>query len=232
MAAPSRLVLFDIDGTLLTAAGAGRRAIHRALRDVFGGVGPADYWFDGKTDPQIVRDLMRHEGHSDAVIDERLADVLARYADCLAIELCDPSYAPAVYPGVRELLDALESHTDVVIGLLTGNIEAGATQKLRAVGLDPGRFVIGAFGSDHEIRVELPAIAAARARERLGIDPWLVVVGDTPADVACGAGAKRRAIAVATGRYTVEQLSACGPAAAFNDLSDTDAVMTAILDRA
>src|SRR5579872_1775609 len=77
MVAPPRLVLFDIDGTLLTAAGAGKRAIHRALRDVFGGIGPADYWFDGKTDPQIVRDLMRHEGHSDAVIDERLSDVLA-----------------------------------------------------------------------------------------------------------------------------------------------------------
>ncbi|HZS62767.1 MAG TPA: haloacid dehalogenase-like hydrolase [Gemmatimonadaceae bacterium] len=223
------LVLFDIDGTLLTAAGAGRRAIHRALIDVFGGVGPADYWFDGKTDPQIVRDLMRHEGHSDAVIDDRLGDVLTRYADRLGVELRDPSHVPIVHPGVPDLLDALESHPDVTLGLLTGNIEAGAAQKLRAVGLDPARFVIGAFGSDHEIRLELPSIAATRARNHLGYDVDLVVIGDTPADVACGAGANRRAIAVATGRYTLAELTACNPAAAFQDLSNTAAVMTAIL---
>jgi phosphoglycolate phosphatase-like HAD superfamily hydrolase len=215
------LVLFDIDGTLLTAAGAGRRAIHGALRDVFGGIGPADYWFDGKTDPQIVRDLMRHEGHSDPVIDDRLG-----------VELQDPSHVPIVHPGVPDLLDALESHPDVILGLLTGNIESGATQKLRAVGLDPARFVVGAFGSDHESRLELPSIAATRAQERLGVDPPLVVIGDTPADVACGAGAKRRAIAVATGRYTLQELVACGPAAAFEDLSDTGAVMAAILNSA
>jgi phosphoglycolate phosphatase len=226
------LVLFDIDGTLLTAAGAGRRAIHGALRDVFGGVGPADYWFDGKTDPQIVRDLMRHEGHSDPVIDDRLGAVLSRYSDRLGAELQDPSHVPIVHPGVPDLLDALESHPDVILGLLTGNIESGATQKLRAVGLDPARFVIGAFGSDHEIRSELPAIAATRAQERLGVDPPIVVIGDTPADVACGAGAKRRAIAVATGRYTLQELVACGPAAAFEDLSDTEAVMAAILNSA
>lgn len=223
------LVLFDIDGTLLTAAGAGKRAIHRALRDVFGGVGPADYWFDGKTDPQIVRDLMRHEGHSDAVIDERLGEVLVRYRDRLSIELQDPAHLPIVHPGVPELLEALESRNDVVVGLLTGNIEEGATQKLRAVGLDPIRFVIGAFGSDHEHRLELPAIAASRARNHLGRDVELVVIGDTPADVACGTGASRRAIAVATGRYSVEELAACNPAAVFANLSDTEAVMTAIL---
>jgi phosphoglycolate phosphatase len=227
---PPHLVLFDIDGTLLTAAGAGKRAIHRALRDVFGGIGPAEYWFDGKTDPQIVRDLMRHEGHSDAVIDERLGDVLTRYAERLSIELADPSHVPIVHAGVPDLLDALESRDDVVLGLLTGNIESGATQKLRAVGLDPTRFVVGAFGSDREQRLALPALAAERARARLGVDPMLVVVGDTPADVACGAGEKRRAIAVATGRYTVNELAACGPAAVFSDLSDTAAVMAAMLD--
>jgi phosphoglycolate phosphatase-like HAD superfamily hydrolase len=226
------LVLFDIDGTLLTAAGAGRRAIHGALRDVFGGVGPADYWFDGKTDPQIVRDLMRHEGHSDPVIDDRLGAVLSRYSDRLGAELQDPSHVPIVHPGVPDLLDALESHPDVILGLLTGNIESGATLKLRAVGLDPARFVIGAFGSDHEHRLELPSIAEARALSLLGHEVELVVIGDTPADVACGAGAKRRAIAVATGRYTVDELNACGPAAVFQDLSDTEAVMAAILKSA
>jgi phosphoglycolate phosphatase len=230
MVGTPRLVLFDIDGTLLTAAGAGKRAINRALHDVFGGIGPADYWFDGKTDPQIVRDLMRHEGHSDAVIDARLGAVLSRYTERLSVELSDVSHRPFTHPGVFELLDALESREDVVVGLLTGNIESGATQKLRAVGLDPARFIIGAFGSDHEQRLSLPAIAAARAKARFGAEPELVVVGDTPADVACGSGEKRRAIAVATGRYSVAELAACSPAAVFADLSDTAAVMSAMLD--
>jgi phosphoglycolate phosphatase-like HAD superfamily hydrolase len=228
------LVLFDIDGTLLSAAGSGRRAIHGALREVFGGIGPSDYWFDGKTDPQIVRDLMRSDGHSDAIIDERLPRVLARYVERLGVELADPAYRPTVYPGVFPLLDALERHDDVVIGLLTGNIEPGATSKLRAVGLDPARFVVGAFGSDHEDRPALPAVALARARA-LGIElggASVTVIGDTPADVACGASVGARAVAVATGRYTVEELAACGPAAVFRDLRDTDAVVTALLDRA
>ncbi len=229
-----RLVLFDIDGTLLSAAGSGRRAIHSALRAIFGTVGPADYWFDGKTDKQIVRDLMRHEGHSDATIDARLDQTLARYVDHLHVELADPSHPPSVYPGVHALLAALESRDDVILGLLTGNIEPGAASKLRAVGLDPLRFVIGAFGSDHEVRSELPAVAVARARHCFGVQiagDALVIIGDTPADVACGAPLGARAVAVATGRYTVEELTACRPAAVFPDLSDTNAVLAALLSQ-
>lgn len=226
-----KLVLFDIDGTLLSAAGSGRRAIHTALREFFGGVGPADYWFDGRTDPQIVRDLMRLDGHEDEVIESRLPAVLARYADRLSVELADPAHRPEVCPGVFELLERLEAQPDIVIGLLTGNIESGAVAKLQAVGLDPARFVIGAFGSDHAVRGELPAIAVARARARLGIEvagQAVVVIGDTPADVACGSGIGARAIAVATGRYSIDELAACSPAAVFADLTDTDAVLTSI----
>lgn len=225
------LVLFDIDGTLLSAAGSGRRAIHTALREFFGGVGPADYWFDGRTDPQIVRDLMRLDGHDDEVIESRLPAVLARYVDRLSVELADPAHRPAVCPGVFELLERLEAQPDIVIGLLTGNIEPGAVAKLQAVGLDPARFVIGAFGSDHAVRGELPAIAVARARSQLGIEvagERVVVIGDTPADVACGSGIGARAIAVATGRYSVDELAACNPAAVFPDLTDTDGVLTSI----
>jgi phosphoglycolate phosphatase len=225
------LVLFDIDGTLLSAAGAGRRAIHAALREVFGGVGPDDYWFDGKTDPQIVRDLMRGEGHDDDDITRRLPLVLDRYVDRLEVELADPSYQPSLYPGVAALLDALEARDDIVLGLLTGNVEAGASAKLKAVGLDPQRFVVGAFGSDDARRPALPAIAVERARAKFGIDPRgeaVVVIGDTPADVACGSGIGARAIAVATGRYTVDELAACAPAVVFADLSDTDGVIAGI----
>jgi phosphoglycolate phosphatase-like HAD superfamily hydrolase len=226
------LVLFDIDGTLLSAAGAGRRAIYTALREVFGGVGPEDYWFDGRTDPEIVRDLMRLDGHDDALIESRLPAVLSRYTDRLSVELADPDYRPSLCPGVLPLLETLDARDDVVVGLLTGNIEPGAAAKLRAVGLDPARFTIGAFGSDHAIRGELPAIAVARARDQLGLDvpgEQVVVIGDTPADVACGSGIGARAIAVATGRYTVAELAACNPSVVFADLSDTTAVVNAVV---
>jgi len=224
------LALFDIDGTLLSAAGSGRRAIHAALLEYFGGVGPGDYWFDGKTDPQIVHDLMRSDGHDESVIADRLPQVMARYVERLTVELADPQYQPTLYAGVGPLLDALDRRDDVVLGLLTGNIKPGAMAKLRAVGLDPDRFVVGAFGSDHAVRGELPAIAVERARQ-LGIDvvgPAIVVIGDTPADVACGRGVGARAIAVATGRYSVDELAACEPAAVFADLSDTAAVVACI----
>jgi phosphoglycolate phosphatase-like HAD superfamily hydrolase len=225
------LVLFDIDGTLLSAAGAGRRAIYTALRETFGGVGPEDYWFDGRTDPEIVRDLMRLDGHDAALIESRLPTVLSRYADRLAVELADPAHRPSLCPGVLSLLETLDAREDMVVGLLTGNIAPGAATKLRAVGLDPARFTIGAFGSDHAVRGELPAIAVARARDQMGLDlagEQVVVIGDTPADVACGSGIGARAIAVATGRYTVAELAACNPSVVFADLSDTDAVVASI----
>ena len=225
------LVLFDIDGTLLSAAGAGRRAIHRALREVFGSTGPDDYWFDGKTDRQIVRDLMRSDGHVDATIDARMDAVLSHYLACLGDELRDPRHPPRLHAGVPQLLDALDDRADVVLGLLTGNLEIGAHTKLAAAGLDPSRFVVGAFGSDHESRPELPALAQRRARERLGIDlpgSAVVVIGDTPADIACGQGIGARSIGVATGRYTVEQLDSCGASAVFEDLAHTADVVEAI----
>jgi len=229
---PTRLVLFDIDGTLLLTDGAGRRAIHRALIEVFGDTGPADHRFDGKTDPQIVRELMRVVGHADTHIDARMQTLFDRYVTHLRDELCDPSYAPRALPGVPELLDALDARDDVVLGLLTGNLAAGARAKLQAVGIDPDRFLVGAYGSDHELRPELPAIAQQRARETLGIDVWgadVVVVGDTPADVQCGRGIGARAIGVATGHYPVDALAEHGAVAVFADLTDTDAVMRAIL---
>ena len=225
------LVLFDIDGTLLWTDGAGRRAIHAALREVFGTIGPADYWFDGKTDPQIVRDLMRLEGFDDAAIDERMPRLLERYVELLDVELRAPGYEPRILPGVPALLDALESRPGTILGLLTGNVMAGARRKLSAVGIDPGRFLIGAFGSDHELRPELPGVAARRYHERHGaaIEAHrIVVIGDTPADMQCGRAIGARAIGVATGRYSVDQLAEHGPIAVFEDLTDATAVLAAI----
>jgi phosphoglycolate phosphatase len=226
-----KLVLFDIDGTLLLSDGAGRRAIQRALREVFGATGPEDYHFDGKTDPQIVRELMRIAGHGDERIDADMQRLLDRYLQCLHEELADRSHRPYTLPGVPELLDRLERRADVILGLLTGNLEQGARAKLSAVGLDPARFRVGAYGSDHELRPELPAIARTRTREALGVElhgSAIVVIGDTPADLTCGRALGAAAIGVATGRYSVSELRRHDPVAVFEDLSDTAAVVQAI----
>jgi phosphoglycolate phosphatase len=230
-----KLVLFDIDGTILWTDGAGRRAIHTALGEIFGGIGPQSYWFDGKTDRQIVRDLMRLQGYDDTQIDARMDALFERYVNYLERELADPNHSIHVYDGVVPLLDALDARDDVVLGLLTGNLEAGARAKLRAAGIDFDRFRVNAFGSDHEHRPELPAIARRRARERLGLElrgDALVVIGDTPADIECGRGIGACAIGVATGRYGVEELAAHAPTAVFRDLTDTGAIMRVILGEA
>lgn len=227
-----KLVLFDIDGTLLLSDGAGRRAIQRALREVFGTTGPADFFFDGKTDPQIVRELMRLAGHGDERIDAGMQTLLLRYVECLHEELAAPGHRPYALPGVPELLDALETRSNVILGLLTGNLEQGAKAKLEAVGLDPRRFRVGAYGSDHEERPELPAIARDRTKRQLGIDvsgDAIVVIGDTPADLTCGKALGASAIGVATGRHSIAELSRHDPLAVFADLSDTDAVTRVIV---
>ncbi len=225
-----KLVCFDIDGTILSTNGAGRRAIHRALVDVLGTAGPIDtFRLDGRTDGEIVRRLAEAAAvsHDDATVDR----VIDRYVEHLREEIARPGYATAVYPGVRDLLDVLEERTDCVIGLLTGNVARGAAAKLRSADLDFERFRVNAFGSDHHVRSELPAVAQRRARELLGhhvAGADVVIIGDTPADVQCGRGIGARAIGVATAAYTVEQLMEAGAYAAFGDLSDTVAVVGAI----
>jgi phosphoglycolate phosphatase len=226
-----KLVLFDIDGTILWSDGAGRRAMQRALMTAFGSSGSADYRYDGKTDRQIVRDLMRMDGHEDALIDARMQALLDDYVTGLHEELRTGSSTVHRFDGVLELLDALEARDDRRIGLLTGNIEVGACAKLRAAGIEPTRFTVSAFGSDHEVRGELPAIAQRRAREQLGLHldaDAIVIIGDTPADIDCTRGIGAKAIAVATGRYSVDELRQHKPAAVFANLCDTGAVMRAI----
>jgi phosphoglycolate phosphatase len=226
------VVLFDIDGTILSTKGAGRRAVHQALHETFGAPAPEGHEFDGKTDPQIVRELMQRAGVHANQIEARLPDALTRYVELLSVELDADDHADSVYPGVNALLDALEARDDVLLGLLTGNVRQGAVAKLAAVGIAPDRFRVGAFGSDHGERPELPAIARARAEALLGgtvSGRQVVVIGDTPADMGCGRGIGARAIGVATGRYTIDDLRACGAHAVFGDLSDTAAVVRAIM---
>ena len=228
-----KVALFDIDGTLLWTKGAGRRAMERALAANIGTSGPAGHRYDGKTDRQIVREAMRHEGFADAEVDARMERVMANYVAELTIELERDDHGVELLPGVLELLDALEKRDDVVLGLLTGNVVHGAESKLRAVGIEFARFPVGAFGSDGEHRHDLPAIARDRASAHIGRPvrgDACVIIGDTPSDVACGRGIGARAIAVATGHYDVASLEACNPHAVFPDLTDTMAIVRAIVD--
>ena len=228
-----KVALFDIDGTLLWTKGAGRRAMERALAANIGTSGPADHRYDGKTDRQIVREAMRHEGFADAEVDARMERVMANYVAELTVELERDDHGVELLPGVLELLDALEKRDDVVLGLLTGNVVHGAERKLRCVGIEFARFPVGAFGSDGEHRHDLPAIARDRASAHIGRPvrgDACVIIGDTPSDVACGRGIGARAIAVATGHYDIASLEACNPHAVFPDLTDTMAIVRAIVD--
>ena len=227
-----KLVLFDIDGTLLWTDGAGRRAIHAALRAELGIDGPFDgVRFDGKTDPQIIRELLAAARREEDVPDSRIEAVCRRYVGLLEGELAAGRRALRVFPGVLGLLDRLAERRDTLIGLLTGNVVDGALLKLRAAGIGPERFRVGAYGSDAADRSALPAIAAERAVSLMGRSPLgdeIVIIGDTPSDMSCGRALGVRAIGVATGPYTVTQLLDAGGYAAFADLADPAPVLEAI----
>jgi phosphoglycolate phosphatase len=229
----NKLVLFDIDGTILLTAGAGRRAIVAALTEEIEGTDAFErVRFDGKTDPQIVAELLEAAGDRGPLGQARLDAVCERYVHHLARELEAPATRTTLMPGVEPLLDRLEAEPGVVLGLLTGNIAEGAALKLRSGGVDPSRFRVGAYGSDAARRPDLPAIAARRAASLFGREPSgaeVVIIGDTPADIHCGSAIAARAIGVATGAYSVADLAACGPHAVFEDLSATDRVLEAIL---
>jgi phosphoglycolate phosphatase len=228
-----RLILFDIDGTLLTAGGAAARAFHRGLLEVFGTAGPIrDHSFAGKTDPQIAGELLTAAGLAQDQVTERLPELWDAYLRDLPAELARSRIQ--VFPGVRSLMERLEQRAaGTAMGLLTGNIAEGARLKLDAAGLAFDRFTVGAFGSDHADRAELPAIAVQRAEHRFGHrfrGKDIVIIGDTPYDIACGESLGVRTIAVSTGSYGAEQLAACGPDHLFPSLEDVDRVWQAIFE--
>ena len=230
-----KLVLFDIDGTLVLTGGAGIRAMNRACEELVGhplaldGIPVA-----GRTDRIILTDVVARAGR--ALDDGLLERLRKRYISNLREEIEQPgrtqsfeSLGPrggvkAVMPGIRELLDVLELREDIFLGLLTGNFEAGARIKLEH--FDLWRyFRCGAFGDDAADRNELVPFALERAR-RCGlpdISPHhILVVGDTPHDVACARAVGATPVAVATGGFTVEQLRESGAEIVFQDLSRTN----------
>jgi phosphoglycolate phosphatase len=228
-----RLVLFDIDGTILTARGAGRRALAAALTEVYGTAGDIErYDLRGRTDPRIVFDLMEAAGLARPAVHERLGDCFEIYARGLAGEIGDGS-GVITHPGIAELVRRLHSTPEALVGLLTGNIEAGARIKLEPTGLTP-YFRLGAYGSDHVDRRQLPSLAARRAHALTGhsfAPEKVVVIGDTPHDIECARHFGAVAVAVATGQYARERLEAEQPDLLFDDFSDVEDAFAKLLPR-
>jgi phosphoglycolate phosphatase-like HAD superfamily hydrolase len=213
------LFLFDIDDTLVSTAGAGRRALHAAFCDLLGERDWLPFTLAGMTDRSIVRRALREAGHADgeAVIDR----VLQRYLERLVGEVAHAE-GYAVFPGVEQVLDALaQTPRRCAVGLGTGNLEQGARIKLARGGLD-GRFAFGGFGSDHEVRAEILRAGARRGALHLG-EPVercrVVAIGDTPRDVEAALAIGAECIGVGTGAHSPEELRAAGAFAAFADLT-------------
>jgi phosphoglycolate phosphatase len=228
-----KLILFDIDGTLITSRGAGRRAMRTALERVFGAAGGIDqYDLGGRTDTRIVHDVMGALGWEPVRVKDRLDDFFEAYLAGLTSEIGDGRHVVTL-PGVSLVVDRLAQSADVVLGLVTGNIEEGARIKLLPTGLWP-HFRVGAYGSDHMDRRRLPSLAARRAHALVGhvfAPTEVVVIGDTPHDIDCARAFGAVAIAVSTGQYTRAALLAERPDHLFDDLGDVEQVLAAVLGR-
>jgi phosphoglycolate phosphatase len=222
-----RLLLFDIDGTLIHSAGAGVQALKNTLAERFG---LQDDFHDieiaGMTDSGIVMSILNK--HNIPTSNENIAAFLDSYVHFLSLEL--PRRAGRLLPGVLELLQRLKTRPNLVLALLTGNISRGAELKLQHYGVWHF-FEFGAFADDHHDRNQLGPFARARAREKHGhvfevsqID----VIGDTPRDIACGKAIGARTIAIATGSSSREKLSIYQPDFLFDDFSNVEEVIATL----
>jgi phosphoglycolate phosphatase-like HAD superfamily hydrolase len=214
------ILLFDIDGTLVTTGGAGRRALERVFAECFGREDACSFRLDGMTDRAIVRAGLTAIGAPATEAD--IDSVLAAYVRVLESEVASvDSSQYRIHSGIVEALDAATATRKVEIGLGTGNIREGARLKLSRVGIYQ-RFAFGGFGCDHEDRSQLLRCGAQRGAERLGLPPEacrVVVIGDTPKDVAAAAGIGAESLGVGTGRFSAGELKECGATMAFPDLS-------------
>lgn len=217
-------VLFDIDGTLLDMLGIGRQSFVRALDRAFGIKDELDYIsFSGNTDLNVLQQVMTH--HSRPLTRE----ACERFHEALPAELTSAArHAKLVlYPGVRELLETLSANPDIILGLVTGNIEASAWIKLQQFDLH-NHFVLGAFGDEHADRNEIARLALQRVQSRLAPGQDIracFLVGDTPNDINAAHAIGAVAVAVATGKFSVDALKAAGADIALPDLADTACVV-------
>jgi phosphoglycolate phosphatase len=225
---PSRLVLFDIDGTLVTDDGAAREAFAEGLAEVYDFHGDVRlYDFSGRTDPQIARMILADAGWSECDVDSRLPSLWSHYLTGLARNA--PGRVRAL-PGVPSLLDAVLADERSILGLLTGNIEPGARLKLGAIGLNDF-FCFGAFGSDSARREDLPPIAVARAAAVSGHafrGSDVVIIGDSIYDVRCGVPHGATTIAIASGKTPAEKLQAENPDYFFESAEELAGILEAI----
>ena len=219
-----KLILFDIDGTLITSGGAGERALRLAVKDQFGiDVDLKTIEIAGRTDSGIVRQICRRHGLAET------AENFTKFLDGYLLHLADllPKVSGRLLPGILPLLGALKAREDVVLGLLTGNIERGAELKLQHYGVW-NYFEFGAFADDHHDRNELGRFACSRALERRGLEfppERIYVLGDTPHDITCARAFGAKAVAIATGNFSRAQLAEHAPDYLFDDLGDLDAVL-------
>jgi phosphoglycolate phosphatase len=228
MAQNKKLLLFDIDGTLLLTGRAGEHALRMAFKERFGVDDDlSSISFAGSTDGAIARQMFAP--YDIPPTPENIADLFDGYVHHLALEL--PRRAGAVLPGIVALLEALHGREDCVLGLLTGNIEKGAELKLSHYGVWDF-FEFGAFADDHVDRNKLGPVAHSRAFEKHGIRfaaEDVFVLGDTPRDIDCARAAGFVAVAIATGSYGKDELAEHRPDFLFEDLSDTPGVLKALL---
>jgi phosphoglycolate phosphatase-like HAD superfamily hydrolase len=213
------IVLFDVDGTLITTGGAGRRALERAFEVAFGEPGVFDFSFAGMTDRAILRGGL--SGSPYPPTDEMVEEIMQVYLEVLRDEV-ETAERYFVHPGIQQAIDELSAFSNVAVGLGTGNIEAGARIKLDRAELND-HFAFGGFGCDSEDRAELIGAGAKRGADRLGRaleECQLVIIGDTPRDTAAAHANRGECIAVATGGATRKDLEESGARWVFDDLSE------------
>jgi phosphoglycolate phosphatase-like HAD superfamily hydrolase len=218
------LVLFDIDGTILHARNAGTGSFFAALEDVFGHH-PEDpeIRFAGNTDLNILGEIMEHRGREWSQEEEEafFTALPRKLKDSLA------EVEPILYPGLLELLDALSRRADVMLGLVTGNIESCARVKLEAFGLSD-YFKFGGFGDDHADRKEMARLAVERAGRRLpdGVRfQKCLLIGDTPSDVEAAQAIGACKVGVLTGGSSEEELLRAGAEHVFTDLRNPQVIL-------
>jgi phosphoglycolate phosphatase len=222
-----RLLLFDIDSTLVNTGGAGVMSLRKIVQQRYGVADDLhDIEIAGKTDRAIIHDILRK--YHKATTEENIAAFGRAYIEGLGDELT--RCRGRVLPGIRELLNHLQSQPHIVLALLTGNLKRGAELKLAHYGLW-NFFEFGAFADDHHDRNELGAFAHRRAREKHGHDfdsADIDVIGDTGHDIACGKAFGARTIAVATGGWSRERLQSCAPDFFFDDFADVENVIATL----
>ena len=222
-----KLLLFDIDGTLVRLDGAGLRALDKTFFDFFG---IKDVVFSinffGKTDIRIYEEIAEAAGIDNDLLNKNINDIMEKYLEYLKIEIEKISVNPVI-EGVYDFLNTASQKQDIILGLLTGNIEYGGYTKIRKWGLFDF-FSFGAFGSDSKFRSDLVDIAVNRAKKKYNVPHFekkeIFVIGDTPLDIKCAKDNGVVSVAVATGKYSVKELSEFNPDFCFPSITNWNCI--------